>query len=75
MGTKREDRVLAKQLVRLRKAHGLSKKEMAKRLEIGVAHLSKWERGEIPPRLNVPFVWCVQDCFGVRPGELFTEEE
>lgn len=66
-GQKREDRVLAKQLVQLRKAHGLSKKEMAKRLEIGVASLNKLERGEIPPRLNVRFVWCVYDRFGVRP--------
>ena len=33
----------------LRKSHGLSKKEMAKILGIGIWSLNKIERGELPP--------------------------
>ena len=37
----------------LRKSHNLSKKEMAKRLGIGVESLNKLESGTIPPNMTV----------------------
>lgn len=55
----------------LRTQHGLSKKEMAKRLNISVWMLNKIERGEQPPRLTIDIFFAVQDQFGLHPAEQF----
>ena len=54
----------------LRKHHGLSKREMAKRLGIGLWSLNKIEKGELPPRLHCDILFAVQRVFGVSCEEL-----
>ncbi len=56
---------------RLRQAHGLSQRNMAKQLGIGVGSLRKLERGEIPPRLSVEVLYHIYDTFGVHPADQF----
>lgn len=56
----------------LRKHCGLSKKEMAKRLQIGIWTLNKIERGELPPRLSCDIVFSVYKNFGIRFSDLLS---
>lgn len=55
----------------LRRQHGLSKREMAKKLRISVASLEKIEKGELPPRLSARIVLCVYQEFGIPPHKQF----
>ena len=57
----------------LRKHHGLSKKEMAARLEISVWRLTQMERGTLPPTTDVDVVMRIYKEFGVRPSEQFVK--
>lgn len=66
--------LFSRQMIRLRKEQGFSKKKMAKTLEIGIGTLTKIEKGERPPRLSVEIVYNIQDAFGIIPHELFDEE-
>lgn len=56
----------------LRKHYGLSKKEMAKRLEIGLFTLNKIEKGELPPRLTCDIIFCVHKKFGIGMAEVLS---
>lgn len=55
----------------LRVQHGLSEKQMAEILGIGVGSLQKIEKGELPPRLSVNIVFEVQNYFDIKPKDLF----
>ncbi len=55
----------------LRKKNNLSKREMAKRLGIGVKSLTLIENGIIPPRLNCEILFYIRKSFGVKPSDLF----
>ena len=57
----------------LRKHYGLSKKAMAKRLQIGLWTLNKIERGELPPRLCCDIVYTVYKNFGIRSSDLLSQ--
>lgn len=65
----------------LRKHHKLSKKEMAKRLGIGVGSLNKLESGTVPPNMTSDvlnnlcqhFNIILSDLFGRRLGEKSAE--
>ena len=59
-------------IVWLRKHNGLSKKEMAKRLEIGLWSLNKIERGELPPRLHCDIIFAVHHEFGIPYADLLS---
>ncbi len=52
-------------IIWLRKQHGLSKKEMAKILGIGMKSMEKIEKGEIPPRLGINAMVNILNAFGV----------
>ena len=51
----------------LRKRYGLSKKEMAEIMGIGVGSLTKVERGEIPPQMKVDVLVKIYRRFGITP--------
>lgn len=53
----------------LRKNHGLTTKQMAALLGIGVRTLTRIENGELPPRLMVDVFFCIQDHFRIHPAE------
>jgi len=59
---------------KLRAAYGLSKKEMAKILHIGVASLTKMENGILPPRASYLIVIYICESFHVAPSQIFSEE-
>lgn len=56
----------------LRGRYGYSRKKMAGILKIGVGSLSRLEQGEMPPRLNIDFLFVIRDQFGITPSALFT---
>ncbi len=59
---------------KLREQQGLSKKNMAERLGIGVRSLSLLESGILPPRLSCDVLWYIYDHFGILPQEMFGEK-
>ncbi len=60
-------------VTRLRKRHGLTKKEMAKTLGISVGTLNKIEKGELPPRMSVEIVFNIYQHFGIHPKNQFVK--
>ena len=63
---------LCHNLLFLRKKYGYSQKTMAKLLKIGIGSLRRLERGEVPRRLGVEFLFRVQAHFKINPDTLFT---
>ena len=62
--------ILSKNIKYLRLTKGLTKKEMAKLLGIGVGSLSKLENGELPHRLMVEVLFVLEEEFDI-PAHLF----
>lgn len=60
-----------KNVAYLRKTYGLSKREMAKTLNIGIESLNKIERGDMPERLSMNVVFSIEDHFKIPARELF----
>lgn len=58
----------------LRKYYRLSRKEMAKRLHIGVETLRKIECGKIPPRMPLTVLIEIYRCFGFTPSQIITSD-
>ena len=52
----------------LRRRNGLSKREMARRLGIGVASLNAIERGELP-NVSVEIFFNIEKSFGIHPKD------
>ena len=69
---KREAHLFCKNVKALRQREKLSKKEMAKRLGIGVGSLTRIENGTIPPRLRCNVLVKIHICFGVLPEQMFS---
>ena len=65
---------LSKNIKEIRKANGLTQKEMAKRLGIGVSSLSKLENGILPPRLTVDVLFIIERNFHIKVHRLFGEK-
>ena len=59
----------------LRKKNGLTQKETAKLLHIGVESLRKIEAGELPPRLGVEVLFYAQTAFSVPFSRLLAHIE
>ena len=68
---KREIHLFCANVKALRQREKLSKKEMAKRLGIGVGSLTKIESGTLPPRLTCNVLIKLHTCFGVSPEKMF----
>lgn len=56
----------------LRKHHNLSKKAMAKILDISTSSLNKIENGIMPPRLGIKIIHNIYNSFGILSEEMFT---
>ena len=72
MNTHRDIEIFCHNVAFLRKQHKLSRKAMAKRLEIGVWSLTRIEQGSLPPQLGAHIIFCVYKQFGIRPSQLFS---
>ncbi len=66
---------LLKNISYLRKKHRLTKKEMARRLGIGVGSLAKLEKGIVPPRLSALIILFAYQEFGVWITEPLEEAD
>ncbi len=62
-----EQQIFCRNILLLRKSHGLSKKEMSQILGISICSLNKIEQGELPPRLSVSVVFQLYKFFGISP--------
>ena len=58
----------------LRRQHGLSKQEMARRLEIGVHSLNMIEEGILPPRMGISIIYAIYHHFGLLPSVLVSRK-
>ena len=58
--------ILCQNIKILREKNKLSKKEMAKRLGMGVCTLSKLEKGILPKRLSVEMLFVIERDFGIE---------
>jgi len=66
-------KLLGENLIKLRIAHGLTKREMAKCIGIGVASLRKLEQGLLPPRLCCDIFDRIYEQFGITADRIFRE--
>ncbi len=66
-----DSRIFCHNVALLRTRRGLSLREMARILHIGVPTLMKIEAGEIPPSLDCEVLLRLASYFGLKPGELF----
>lgn len=73
MTVQEEMTVFCNNVKRLREGQGLTRKEMAARIGVGVETLTRLETGEIPPRLSVSVVCKISREFNIHPGELFMD--
>ena len=67
-----EFKVFCENIKAIRKQKSLSKKEMAKRLGIGVKSLDSIENGIVPPRLSSAILFKIYYEFGFTPSEIFS---
>lgn len=56
----------------LRQHYGISKRKMAKLLNISVWHICCMEKGKLPSKIDVSVLFIIQDHFDVSPKELLT---
>lgn len=54
----------------LRKKYGLTQKAMAQLLHISEGYVRRIERGEVPDRLTVGFLYYIHRSFGILPHNL-----
>ena len=66
---------LARQLRFLRKKHGLSQRELADILRIGLTSLRLLERGILPARLSCEVLFDLSDHFRIPMSRLFEDPE
>ncbi len=57
----------------LRSQYGLSKRQMAKRLGVGVGTINKMEQGRFPPRLCISVLYKIYSEFGVTLEGQFSD--
>ena len=62
---KRNEEIILSNFVWLRKKYGLSRKDMAAILRIGIGSWNKIERGILPPRMSVDVLDRMEETFGI----------
>lgn len=65
MSVEEQCTALCRNVTALRKQHGLSKREMAKILGVGVNTLTQMEQGNLPKSFRAGALLRIQDRFGV----------
>lgn len=72
--SKQELQIFSQNIVWLRKRYCLSKKAMARLLQISVRSLTRIEQGNFPPRVTVEIFFHVEDHFGIPPQVILTRQ-
>ncbi len=73
MNSNIEHLILCENIRNLRKNNGLSKKEMAKLLGIGIKRLNLLEQNIIPKRLSCSIIIKIYKNFGILPKDIFSK--
>ncbi len=68
-------KAFCRNVYRLRKEHGLSQKEMARIMGVGVGSLRKVERGTVPPRMDILVLHNLTLHFSIPISSLFWAED
>ena len=63
--------IFSQNMKKIRKNAQLTQREMAQKLGISIASLSKIEKGILPPRLSCSILFRIHKEFGVHPKDLF----
>lgn len=63
--------IFSQNMKKIRKNAQLTQREMAQKLGISIASLSKIEKGILPPRLSCTILFRIHKEFGVHPKDLF----
>lgn len=74
MNNEKEVEFFCKNLQNLRRKHNLSKKEMAKILDISIYSLTQLEKNILPPRLICSIFFKIQKNFGISPSNMLTRD-
>ena len=72
MTIEQEKNIFCENIKQLRLRNRLSKKEMAKILNVGIKTINVIESGTIPKRLTVKILIIIQDRFSITPSSLFS---
>ena len=72
--TMQEYEIFCRNVTWLRKRYGLSKKQMAKIMGIGIGGVTKLEQGSVPPRMRVDVIISIYRYFGIHPSVQFTND-
>ena len=67
----KESIIFCQNIKKLREREKLSKKDMAKRIGIGVKSLTMLENSILPKRLTCEIVFKIQDEFNIHPKNIF----
>ena len=67
----KETLTFCQNIKKIREKEKLSKKEMAKRLEIGVNSLTMLENGIIPKRISCELIFKIEDEFDILTKNIF----
>ncbi len=62
---------LCRNVLYLRRQAGLSQKEMAALLHIGISSLQKLESGTLPPKMSADVIFHLASAFGLPAAALF----
>lgn len=63
--------IFSQNMKKIRKTAQLTQREMAQKLGISIASLSKIEKGILPPRLSCSILIRIHKEFGIHPKDLF----
>lgn len=69
-----ENQIFCNNMLKLRNHFGMTQRDFAKALHIGVHSLAMIEKGNIPDRLGATILIRIYHCFGIMPSEMFFEE-
>lgn len=70
--TEHELKNMSHNILWIRQQYRLSQKQLAQCLGISVGSLRTLEKGILPPRLSVAFIFQIQKLYHIPPGKLFS---
>jgi DNA-binding XRE family transcriptional regulator len=73
MNKETEIMIFCENIKSIRKTNKLSKKEMAKLIDIGTKSLTLIENGRLPPKLGCDVLFEIQKEFGIAPKTMFSK--
>ena len=73
--TEQAEKLFCWNVCKLRKEHGLTKKQMADIMGVGVRSVRMIERGELPPRLGCGALYALAEYFDLPADAFFSKKD